>query len=799
MKIMRKIELLVPAGSLANLKAAVSKGADAVYLGMNKFNAREYATNFNEEYLKQAVRICKSNNVKLYLTMNTLVKNEEIKDFFNQLFFAYSSGIDAVIIQEISFAELIKKNFPELKVHVSTQAGVMNSYHANLLEHVDRINLARELQKKEIIEIRQKFRKEIEIFSHGALCVCVSGSCLFSSFLGGRSGNRGKCAQPCRKKYDGSYYLSTKELCLINNIPEIIEIGIDSLKIEGRMRTPYYVASVTETYRKAIEGVYSEKFVVSKEMLKKLESAFSREFTEGKFESKDIFNRFKASGESNALTKETYEVEIKKKDFTRKKEDFSIPFINKFESIAKRLLVRVYNKEDANKSYALGFWGNGDVELNNNQNRRQRTDNFVKEYPELEPIMDEILDRWDNIKNNRDIYLKELQKRYMKYHSPYILMVMAGNEEGDDMLLETMKIYLDKTIMETPLYVSGDAENGKGHYTYLILLCLKHELFESFTYLVDFGAKLDVVDDFGNSVFTVFYDDELGDPNPKGDRNFQKVLKQPENQKMKENIESFKWEIVKKKIEKTAMNKDTKRDFSFSIDGDTVTMIGNDIRDLSLNFKIDQRYWAEKIFKGDFGSEIYDWEFRSDIESILKYYDFDNRTEPILEKIFDSLQPDYEYEDIKEALNDNEELRDALSDTIETAYRYAKETATQNLIENEFEDAIKTEGFEIIWGESKFKKVYNRIDNLNELFIILDKGFNMIFDEDGDDKMYEPFSVDEPRYGWDGDVNDKDFNEYLREKLQNDFYDILNPKEESVVNNEQMKEHFISFKRFITL
>ena len=470
-----------------------------------------------------------------------------------------------------------------------------------------------------------------------------------------------------------------------------------------------------------------------------------------------------------------------------------------YQYVVSNDLYLFYNKEDANKSYALGFWGNGDVELNNNQNRRQRTDNFVKEYPELEPIMDEILDRWDNIKNNRDIYLKELQKRYMKYHSPYILMVMAGNEEGDDMLLETMKIYLDKTIMETPLYVSGDAENGKGHYTYLILLCLKHELFESFTYLVDFGAKLDVVDDFGNSVFTVFYDDELGDPNPKGDRNFQKVLKQPENQKMKENIESFKWEIVKKKIEKTAMNKDTKRDFSFSIDGDTVTMIGNDIRDLSLNFKIDQRYWAEKIFKGDFGSEIYDWEFRSDIESILKYYDFDNRTEPILEKIFDSLQPDYEYEDIKEALNDNEELRDALSDTIETAYRYAKETATQNLIENEFEDAIKTEGFEIIWGESKFKKVYNRIDNLNELFIILDKGFNMIFDEDGDDKMYEPFSVDEPRYGWDGDVNDKDFNEYLREKLQNDFYDILNPKEESVVNNEQMKEHFISFKRFITL
>ena len=196
---MKKIELLAPAGSLPNLKGAVSKGADSVYLGMEKFGARAYARNFNERFLTDAIKICKSNDVKVYLTMNTLVKNHEVKDYFKQLSIAYSKGIDSVIIQEISFLELIKEQFRDLKVHISTQAGVMNSSQANLLKKADRINLARELKKEEIIEIRRNYSNEIEVFCHGALCVCVSGMCLFSSFLGGRSGNRGKCAQPCRK------------------------------------------------------------------------------------------------------------------------------------------------------------------------------------------------------------------------------------------------------------------------------------------------------------------------------------------------------------------------------------------------------------------------------------------------------------------------------------------------------------------------------------------------------------------------------------------------------------------------
>ena len=343
----KKIELLAPAGGMANLKGAVAKGADAVYLGMNRFSARDFATNFDERYLKKAVNICKSNDVKLYLAMNTLVLNSEIDDFFNQLSYAYSCGIDSVIIQEVSFLDIIKKNYPDLNVHVSTQAGVMNSKHVNLLDKADRITLARELLKDEIKNIRDTFSKELEMFCHGALCVSMSGQCLFSSLLGGRSGNRGKCAQPCRKKYDGRYYLSTKELCLIEKLPDMIDIGVNAVKIEGRMRTPYYVATVTSVYREAIDSFYDGNFSVSKQMLSKLQGAFSREFTKGWFNnSKDIFNRAKGTGESYKGKKEFYEVKAEGFSSDRCKVNFQLPNIVSEKSKSRNLLVKVGNFED---------------------------------------------------------------------------------------------------------------------------------------------------------------------------------------------------------------------------------------------------------------------------------------------------------------------------------------------------------------------------------------------------------------------------------------------------------------------
>jgi collagenase-like PrtC family protease len=344
----KKIELLAPAGSMACLKAAVAKKADAVYLGMRQFSARDYATNFNEEYLKVAVKICKSNDVKLYVTMNTLVKNSEIKEFFRQLSYAYSQGIDSVIIQEVSFLDIIQKNYPDLHVHVSTQAGVMNSAHASLLKNADRITLARELTKDEIGAIRKSYPNELEVFCHGALCVSLSGSCLFSSLLGGNSGNRGKCAQVCRKLYNNSYQLSLKELCLVDKIPELIGCGIDSLKIEGRMRTPYYVATVTDIYRKAINSYKEGNFHISDEMKKKLYSAFNREFTQGWFASaKDIFNVKDSSGKSSLLQKENYEVPIKEMHCERQMIKATIPEYVSYSSEKKNLMVRVYSKEDA--------------------------------------------------------------------------------------------------------------------------------------------------------------------------------------------------------------------------------------------------------------------------------------------------------------------------------------------------------------------------------------------------------------------------------------------------------------------
>ena len=341
-----KIELLSPAGSLANLKAAIANRADAVYLGMNRFNAREFATNFNEEYFKQAIKICKSNDVKLFLTLNTLIKNSEIKEFFEQLKFAYENGIDSVIIQEPSFIEIIKKSFPELKIHISTQAGVMNSEHANLLSKADRIILAREINRANLESIRKNFKKELEVFIHGALCASISGGCLFASFVGGRSGNRGKCSQPCRKKYNSCYHLSTKELCLIDKIPELIKIGINSLKIEGRMRTPYYVATTTNIYRNAIDDYYSNRFKITQEIKDKLTSAFSREFTEGCYSGEFVFNKKQASGQSS-ITKQEYSVNEKDIKLEKRKSNIQLPEIKEKQSKEKRLLVRVYNKQDA--------------------------------------------------------------------------------------------------------------------------------------------------------------------------------------------------------------------------------------------------------------------------------------------------------------------------------------------------------------------------------------------------------------------------------------------------------------------
>jgi collagenase-like PrtC family protease len=273
-------ELLSPAGDRESLLAAVKNGADAVYLGIREFNARIYARNFSLQELERAIGYCHSNGVRVYLTLNTMVKNHEVGRFFDVLSRAYTLEVDGVIIQHISFLEIIKNNFPGLKVFLSTQSAIGNAGSASILKSADRIILPRELTLGEIERVIDSGIKT-EVFVHGALCFSYSGLCLFSSFVSSRSGNRGSCAQLCRQRYNDSYPLSVKELCLVRRIPELIRAGVNGFKIEGRMRSPLYVAVATRLYRKAIDSCLNDEFVVPQKEMAEIEVVFNREFTEG--------------------------------------------------------------------------------------------------------------------------------------------------------------------------------------------------------------------------------------------------------------------------------------------------------------------------------------------------------------------------------------------------------------------------------------------------------------------------------------------------------------------------------------
>lgn len=257
----RKVELLAPAGSFDSLTATINAGADAVYIGGNKFGARAYANNFDQDEVIKAIDYAHIHERKLYLTVNTLLKNKEMKELYAYLLPYYQAGLDGVIIQDMGVFHLLKKHFPELPIHASTQMTVTGVEGAKLLENLgfERVVTAREMNLEEIKQIHDETNIEIESFIHGALCYCYSGQCLFSSMVGGRSGNRGRCAQPCRLPFDvnkqkGIYPLSLKDLCTIEILPQLIEAGIYSFKVEGRMKQPEYAAGVTSIYRKYIDN-----------------------------------------------------------------------------------------------------------------------------------------------------------------------------------------------------------------------------------------------------------------------------------------------------------------------------------------------------------------------------------------------------------------------------------------------------------------------------------------------------------------------------------------------------------------
>lgn len=258
----KKIELLAPAGNMECLAAAVSGGADAVYFAGKLFGARSFADNFSNDEIKEAVDYCHLRGVKAYIAVNTLVSDREIPEAMEYLKFLNQIGADAVIVQDLGLCTLIKKNFPNLPIHGSTQMTVHNTEGVKALEKmgIEQIVLSRELSLKEIKKIKSETKAKLEVFAHGALCMCYSGQCLLSSVIGGRSGNRGKCAQPCRLEYkindysEKGFYMSLKDLCSLNHINEFTNIGVSSLKIEGRMKGPQYVLEVVGIYRKYIDS-----------------------------------------------------------------------------------------------------------------------------------------------------------------------------------------------------------------------------------------------------------------------------------------------------------------------------------------------------------------------------------------------------------------------------------------------------------------------------------------------------------------------------------------------------------------
>jgi len=347
-------ELLAPAGNMEALKAAISNGCDAIYLGMQKFGARAYSSNFDLKSLKEAVRYAHLRNVKIYVTMNTIVFENETPDMKKQMDDLNEIGVDGIIVQDLAAFEYLVENFIDMEAHCSTQMGIDDLDGTLLFKELGakRVVLSRELEIEKVKEIKKAAKMPLEIFVHGALCVSYSGNCLMSGLIGYRSGNRGRCVGSCRKVYElidktrdislgKSYILSTKDLNTIEHIDELKEI--DSLKIEGRMKEPAYVANVVSKYRKALDNKITEE---DKEDLKK---TFNRTFTKGYLfgeDKKDITNILRPNnfgyeiGRISRVVKDMYEIKL-----TRTLNQNDIIRINHDNEDVNLTVVKLYDKD----------------------------------------------------------------------------------------------------------------------------------------------------------------------------------------------------------------------------------------------------------------------------------------------------------------------------------------------------------------------------------------------------------------------------------------------------------------------
>ena len=303
MAVRKKPELLAPAGNMEKCKMALLYGADAIYLGGNKFGLRAFAANFSTAEIKEAVEFAHNLGKKVYVTVNIFAHNEDIAELPEYLLSLEEAGVDALLISDFGVWSIARQVVPDMALHVSTQANTCNWAAVEAWKNLgaERVVLARELSIAEISEIDKKCDVELEVFVHGAMCISYSGRCYLSSYLTGRDGNRGECAQVCRWNYQlveenrpdqafpieederGTYIMNSKDLCLLDLIPELAEAGVDSLKIEGRMKSVHYVATVVSVYRKAIDAWYSnpEQFVIKSEWKDELEKVSHRPYFYG--------------------------------------------------------------------------------------------------------------------------------------------------------------------------------------------------------------------------------------------------------------------------------------------------------------------------------------------------------------------------------------------------------------------------------------------------------------------------------------------------------------------------------------
>ena len=290
---MKKVELLSPAGNMECLISAVQNGADAVYIGGKKFGARAFANNFDYNELIEAIKYCHLYGVKIYVTVNTICYEEEVEDALEFIEFLYTNHVDALIMQDLGLISIVREKFPNLEIHGSTQMHNHNDAGLTYLKElgIKRVVLDREMSLKEINDLNTDIEKEV--FIHGALCVSYSGCCLFSAMHGGRSGNRGECVGACRLPYklfengkeiitSGKYLLSTKSLCTINNIDKLIDSGISSFKIEGRMKSKEYVGYITRLYREKIDEYYlKNNYIVDEKEIENIKKLYNRELSNG--------------------------------------------------------------------------------------------------------------------------------------------------------------------------------------------------------------------------------------------------------------------------------------------------------------------------------------------------------------------------------------------------------------------------------------------------------------------------------------------------------------------------------------